>query len=78
MKVAGYLNLAADFTHNFTDGLAIGKFFIFFKNQSLLEPCFFLKGYLNIVICFRRRFVSCWQNSWDDYNVHHSAARSSS
>ncbi|CAO1413636.1 unnamed protein product [Diamesa serratosioi] len=24
MKVAGYLNLAADFTHNFTDGLAIG------------------------------------------------------
>ena len=25
MKVAGYLNLAADFTHNFTDGLAIGE-----------------------------------------------------
>ena len=24
MAVAGYLNLAADFTHNFTDGLAIG------------------------------------------------------
>lgn len=24
MEVAGYLNLAADFTHNFTDGLAIG------------------------------------------------------
>lgn len=27
MKVAGYLNLAADFTHNFTDGLAIGIHF---------------------------------------------------
>lgn len=25
MAVAGYLNLAADFAHNFTDGLAIGK-----------------------------------------------------
>ena len=25
MKVAGYLNLAADFAHNFTDGLAIGN-----------------------------------------------------
>ncbi|XP_039259730.2 zinc transporter Slc39a7-like [Styela clava] len=28
MKVAGYLNLAADFTHNFTDGLAIGASFL--------------------------------------------------
>lgn len=28
IKVAGYLNLAADFTHNFTDGLAIGASFI--------------------------------------------------
>jgi zinc transporter 7 len=27
IKVAGYLNLAADFTHNFTDGLAIGASF---------------------------------------------------
>lgn len=27
MKVAGYLNLAADFAHNFTDGLAIGASF---------------------------------------------------
>lgn len=25
MHTAGYLNLAADFTHNFTDGIAIGK-----------------------------------------------------
>ena len=25
MAVAGYLNLAADFAHNFTDGLAIGE-----------------------------------------------------
>lgn len=33
MKVAGYLNLAADFTHNFTDGLAIGASFL--GGQSL-------------------------------------------
>lgn len=26
LRVAGYLNLAADFTHNFTDGLAIGEY----------------------------------------------------
>lgn len=28
MTVSGYLNLAADFTHNFTDGLAIGASFL--------------------------------------------------
>ena len=28
IKVAAYLNLAADFTHNFTDGLAIGASFL--------------------------------------------------
>lgn len=28
INVAGYLNLAADFTHNFTDGLAIGASFL--------------------------------------------------
>ncbi|CAL8097391.1 unnamed protein product [Calicophoron daubneyi] len=28
LKVAGYLNLAADFTHNFTDGMAIGASFL--------------------------------------------------
>ncbi len=28
VKVAGYLNLFADFFHNFTDGLAIGASFI--------------------------------------------------
>nr|CAB3266275.1 protein catecholamines up-like [Phallusia mammillata] len=33
MEVAGYLNLAADFTHNFTDGLAIGASFL--GGQSL-------------------------------------------
>ncbi|XP_061707223.1 zinc transporter zipt-7.2 [Cydia pomonella] len=32
IKIAGYLNLAADFTHNFTDGLAIGASFIAGKN----------------------------------------------
>ena len=28
LKIAGYLNLAADFAHNFTDGLAIGASFL--------------------------------------------------
>lgn len=28
LKVAGYLNLAADFSHNFTDGLAIGSSYL--------------------------------------------------
>ena len=28
IKVAGYLNLAADFTHNFTDGLAVGASYL--------------------------------------------------
>lgn len=28
IKVAGYLNLAADFSHNFTDGLAIGSSYL--------------------------------------------------
>jgi len=28
IKIAGYLNLAADFAHNFTDGLAIGASFL--------------------------------------------------
>ncbi|ERL86991.1 protein catecholamines up isoform X1 [Dendroctonus ponderosae] len=28
MKVTGYLNLAADFSHNFTDGLAIGSSYL--------------------------------------------------
>ncbi|KFD57291.1 hypothetical protein M514_01802 [Trichuris suis] len=27
-KIAGYLNLAADFTHNFTDGLAVGASYL--------------------------------------------------
>lgn len=28
IKVSGYLNLAADFIHNFTDGLAMGASFL--------------------------------------------------
>ncbi|XP_041985574.1 protein catecholamines up [Aricia agestis] len=36
MKVAGYLNLAADFTHNFTDGLAIGASFIAGESIGLI------------------------------------------
>jgi len=36
IKVAGYLNLAADFTHNFTDGLAIGASFLAGKNVGII------------------------------------------
>ncbi|VDO57441.1 unnamed protein product [Schistosoma margrebowiei] len=35
-KVSGYLNLAADFTHNFTDGLAIGGSFLVSRNVGFL------------------------------------------
>ena len=36
IKVAGYLNLAADFTHNFTDGLAIGASFLVSQNLGII------------------------------------------
>ncbi|ESO83885.1 hypothetical protein LOTGIDRAFT_94834, partial [Lottia gigantea] len=36
IKVAGYLNLAADFAHNFTDGLAIGASFIAGRNVGII------------------------------------------
>ncbi len=36
IKVAGYLNLAADFTHNFTDGLAIGASFLVNRNLGFI------------------------------------------
>ncbi|KAK3753785.1 hypothetical protein QZH41_006478 [Actinostola sp. cb2023] len=36
IKVAGYLNLAADFTHNFTDGLAIGASFLVSRNLGIV------------------------------------------
>ncbi|XP_071450540.1 zinc transporter Slc39a7 [Hetaerina americana] len=36
IKVAGYLNLAADFTHNFTDGLAIGASYLAGTNIGLV------------------------------------------
>ena len=36
IKVAGYLNLAADFTHNFTDGLAIGASYLVSVNVGLV------------------------------------------
>ncbi|CAB3250104.1 unnamed protein product [Arctia plantaginis] len=36
IKIAGYLNLAADFTHNFTDGLAIGASYIAGHNIGLI------------------------------------------
>ena len=34
--MAGYLNLAADFSHNFTDGLAIGASFLAGQNIGLV------------------------------------------
>lgn len=36
IQVAGYLNLAADFTHNFTDGLAIGASYLAGKNVGIV------------------------------------------
>lgn len=36
IKVSGYLNLAADFTHNFTDGLAIGASYLVSRNVGLI------------------------------------------
>lgn len=36
IAVAGYLNLAADFAHNFTDGLAIGASFLLGHNIGVL------------------------------------------
>lgn len=36
IAVAGYLNLAADFTHNFTDGLAIGASYLAGKHIGLI------------------------------------------
>jgi len=36
IKVAGYLNLAADFTHNFTDGLAIGASYLAGRSIGLV------------------------------------------
>ena len=34
--VTGYLNLAANFTHNFTDGLAIGAYYLVSVNVGLV------------------------------------------
>ncbi|KAI5704115.1 hypothetical protein M8J75_002150 [Diaphorina citri] len=36
IAVAGYLNLAADFTHNFTDGLAIGASYLAGKHVGIV------------------------------------------
>lgn len=36
IEVAGYLNLVADFTHNFTDGLAIGASFLAGQKVGLI------------------------------------------
>lgn len=36
IQVAGYLNLAADFSHNFTDGLAIGASFLAGQNIGII------------------------------------------
>ena len=36
IKVSGYLNLAADFSHNFTDGLAIGASFLAGRGVGLV------------------------------------------
>lgn len=42
IKIAGYLNLAADFLHNFTDGLAIGASFIAGQNIGYITTVIIL------------------------------------
>lgn len=36
ISVSGYLNLAADFTHNVTDGLAIGASFLVGRQVGII------------------------------------------
>ena len=36
IKVSAYLNLAADFAHNFTDGLAIGASYLVGRNVGIV------------------------------------------
>lgn len=36
IRVSAYLNLAADFTHNFTDGLAIGASYLAGRNVGII------------------------------------------
>ncbi len=36
IQVSAYLNLAADFAHNFTDGLAIGASYIAGRNVGII------------------------------------------
>jgi len=36
IKISAYLNLAADFTHNFTDGLAIGASYLVGRNVGII------------------------------------------
>ncbi|KAL3282059.1 hypothetical protein HHI36_005259 [Cryptolaemus montrouzieri] len=43
IKVAGYLNLAADFSHNFTDGLAIGSSYLAGNTIGEMQCCYNLQ-----------------------------------
>ena len=45
VKVAGYLNLFADFFHNFTDGLAIGASFIAGQSVGLVTTFTILRSF---------------------------------
>jgi zinc transporter ZupT len=46
MKISGYLNLFADFLHNFTDGLAIGSTYLL--GRKIGEKKILIKKKLNI------------------------------
>lgn len=44
MKISGYLNLFADFLHNFTDGLAIGSTYLIGRKVGKKIICFLEKN----------------------------------
>lgn len=72
IQVAGYLNLAADFTHNFTDGLAIGASYLAGKNVGIVTTATILLhevpheiGDYAILIqsgCSRKKVTACIYN----------------
>ena len=63
IKVAGFLNLAADCFHNFTDGLAIGASFLagdtigWFSQEISLDKLFLFVTCRLEVSCVRQKYI---------------------